>query len=126
VLVDRAGHGHPLLGYYHITYQPLRDSAGHITAITASAVEVTDQVLARQQVQNLNEELEIRVAARTAETEAALREAQAQREQLREQQGLLRQILGQVPASVATLHGPEHRFSFSNDRYKRYPPTGPC
>ncbi|GAA4503472.1 hypothetical protein GCM10023172_28370 [Hymenobacter ginsengisoli] len=40
-----------------------------------------------------------------------------EREQLRQQQRLLRQILGQVPASVATLSGPEHRFSFFNEHY---------
>ncbi|QKG58448.1 PAS domain-containing protein [Hymenobacter sp. BRD128] len=117
VHVDRAGTGHATLGYYHITYQPLRDGQGHITAITVSAIDVTDQVLARQQMQGANEELETRVAERTAETQAILRTAEQQREQLREQQGLLRQILGQVPASVATLSGPEHRFSFFNDHY---------
>ncbi|WP_201979967.1 PAS domain-containing sensor histidine kinase [Hymenobacter rubidus] len=118
VRVDRRGNGHPDLGYYHITYQPLHDGQGHITAITASAVDVTHQVLARQQVQQLNDELETRVTERTAEAHAALREAQNQREQLNEQQGLLHQILGQVPASVATLMGPEHRFVFFNDQYR--------
>jgi signal transduction histidine kinase len=105
-------------GYFNIIYQPLRDGQNHITGIIASAVEVTEQVRARQQMQQLNEELELRVAARTQETQAALREAQAQREQLREQQGLLRLILGQVPAAIATLSGPEHRFSFFNDQYQ--------
>ena len=116
--VPRQGHGQPVRGYYNIVYQPLRDDRNGITGIVASATEVTGQVLARQQVQQLNDELEVRVAARTAETQAALREAQAQREQLREQQGLLRQILGQVPASVATLIGPEHRFAFFNEQYQ--------
>ncbi|MGI4874101.1 MAG: PAS domain-containing protein [Janthinobacterium lividum] len=74
---------------------------------------------ARQQLQHLNEELETRVAARTQETQAALREAQDQREQLRMQQGLLSQILGQVPAAIATVSGPEHRFSFFNEHYQR-------
>ena len=40
-----------------------------------------------------------------------------ERVQLREQQSLLSQILGQVPAAVATLGGPEHRFSFFNTHY---------
>ncbi|WP_460501357.1 PAS domain-containing sensor histidine kinase, partial [Hymenobacter agri] len=34
------------------------------------------------------------------------------------QQALLGQILGQVPAAIATLHGPEHRFSFFNEPYQ--------
>ncbi|AMJ65303.1 PAS domain-containing protein [Hymenobacter sp. PAMC 26628] len=153
VRVDRAGDGRPTLGYYHIAYQPLRDGQGHIVGITASAADVTAQVLARQQVQGLNEdlaaineelrasneeflvnnaalaeaqqalgalnrELEARVAARTEEVRAALAEAEAQREQLRVQQGLLRQVLGQVPAAIATLMGPQHHYSFFNDQYQ--------
>ncbi len=104
--------------YWDFVYVAMYEDDGRIYGAMVVATEVTEQVLARQQVQQLNDELEVRVAARTAETQAALREAQAQREQLREQQSLLRQILGQVPASVATLIGPEHRFAFFNDRYQ--------
>ena len=43
-------------GYFNITYQPLYEEQ-RITGILASALEVTDQVLARQQVQHLNQEL---------------------------------------------------------------------
>jgi signal transduction histidine kinase len=75
--------------------------------------------LARTQLalRQLNEELEARVAARSREVQAALREAEQQREHLRTQQRLLRQILGQVPAAIATLAGPEHRYSYFNDNY---------
>jgi len=44
-------------GYYNFTYQPLRDEPGHLGAITCVAIDVTTQVLAREQVQDLNEEL---------------------------------------------------------------------
>ncbi|RZK93074.1 MAG: PAS domain-containing protein, partial [Hymenobacter sp.] len=71
----------------------------------------------QQALRQLNEELEARVEARSREVQAALREAQQQREQLRTQQRLLSQILGQVPAAIATLTGPEHRYSFFNDNY---------
>jgi PAS domain S-box-containing protein len=40
------------------------------------------------------------------------------RQQVRHQQGLLRQIMQQVPAAIATLHGPEHRYSFFNNGYQ--------
>ncbi|MFD1872348.1 sensor histidine kinase [Hymenobacter bucti] len=43
--------------------------------------------------------------------------APAHATQLAEQQTLLRQILRQVPAAVATLSGPEHRYTFFNDQY---------
>jgi signal transduction histidine kinase len=36
-----------------------------------------------------------------------------------EQQMLLSLILGQVPAAIATLSGPEHRFSFANAQYQQ-------
>ncbi|MGI4865460.1 MAG: PAS domain-containing sensor histidine kinase [Janthinobacterium lividum] len=134
--------------YYNFVYQPLYDAQGQVLGVVDVAIEVTEQVLARQQVQQvqqlneqlaasnseylaanqalrqaqqalqrLNEELEARVAARTAETRAALHEAERQREQARVQQGLLQQILGQVPAAIATLGGPEHRFTFFNEPY---------
>jgi PAS domain S-box-containing protein len=44
-------------GYYSFTYQPLRDEQGHLGAITCVAIDVTLQVMARQQVQDLNEDL---------------------------------------------------------------------
>lgn len=37
---------------------------------------------------------------------------------LAEQQSLLQQILWQVPAAVATLSGPTHRYTFFNDQYR--------
>jgi PAS domain S-box-containing protein len=45
------------IGYYNYTYQPLRDEQGLVAAITCVAVDVTQQVRARQQVQDLNQEL---------------------------------------------------------------------
>ncbi|RFP63557.1 PAS domain-containing protein [Hymenobacter lapidiphilus] len=118
VHINRIGTGELVSGYFNIAYQPQRDTRQRVTGIIASATEVTAQVLARQQVQQLNDELELRVTVRSAEVRAALHEAEHQREQLREQQGLLRQILGQVPAAVATLIGPEHRFQFVNEQYQ--------
>jgi signal transduction histidine kinase len=38
--------------------------------------------------------------------------------QLTEQQALLSLILKQVPAAIATLNGPEHRYSFANAQYQ--------
>jgi PAS domain S-box-containing protein len=44
-------------GYFNFVYQPLRDAHGQLSSIACVAVEVTEQVLARRQVQALNEEL---------------------------------------------------------------------
>ncbi|OGX84583.1 PAS domain-containing sensor histidine kinase [Hymenobacter glacialis] len=105
--------------YWDFVYVPMHEADGSIYGAMVVATETTEQVRARQQLQQLNNELEQRVAARTAETRVALVEAEQQREQLRVQQGLLSQIIGQVPAAIATLSGPEHRYSFFNDQYQR-------
>ncbi|GAB3844308.1 hypothetical protein GCM10028822_01460 [Hymenobacter terrigena] len=74
---------------------------------------------AQHALRELNQELEARVADRTHALNQALAETEEQREHLRKQQRLLTQVLSQVPASVATLEGPEHRFSFFNAAYQR-------
>ncbi|MBC6612153.1 PAS domain-containing protein [Hymenobacter sp. BT507] len=132
--------------YFNFVYQPLYDAGNEVIGVIDIAIDVTEQVLARQKVQELNEELqatneeylnantaldhtqqalqllneelETRVAQRTQEAQAALRETEHQREQLQVQQSLLQQIMGQVPAAIATLSGPEHRYSFFNDQYR--------
>ncbi|MBF9144270.1 PAS domain-containing sensor histidine kinase [Hymenobacter properus] len=103
--------------YWDFVYVPMYEPDGRIYGAMVVATEVTTQVLAHQQMQQLNEELELRVTARSAEARAAQFEAEQQREQARHQQALLGQILRQTPAAIATLTGPEHRFSFFNDEY---------
>ena len=73
---------------------------------------------AQQALRELNQELETRVADRTHALTQALAETERQRESLRQQQRLLSQVLSQVPAAVATLEGPEHRFTFFNPSYQ--------
>jgi PAS domain S-box-containing protein len=132
--------------YWNFVYLPVRQEDGQITGVMVVANEVTEQVVARQQVQDLNKQLEYlnqalhtsneellanqeevllvqqhlegRVAERTQQLEAALQEAQQQRAQVSRQQHQLDTILGQVPAAIATLRGPEHRYSFFNDGYQ--------
>ncbi|WP_185816904.1 PAS domain-containing protein [Hymenobacter metallilatus] len=69
-------------------------------------------------LQQLNQELEARVLVRTRLLADSLEETENQRQQVQRQQQQLLQILGQVPASVATLEGPEHRYSFFNTSYQ--------
>ncbi|RPD44154.1 PAS domain S-box protein [Hymenobacter sediminis] len=97
-------HGRPEVVYWNFVFQAERQPDGRISGIISVGTEVTEQVRARQQVEQLNQELEARVRART--------------EQLSQQQALLQQILGQVPAAIGTLTGPEHRYTFFNDRYR--------
>ena len=57
VTLDRAHAGRPALGYINFEFQPLYDEQARVSGLIAIGIEVTDQVLARQQVQTLNEEL---------------------------------------------------------------------
>ena len=118
-----AGSGEPQLRYYNAVFLPLQNGQGEITGIINLAFDVTALVASRRQLQQLNEDLELRVTARSAEARAALHEAEQQREHARQQQALLGQILRQVPVSIATLSGPAHRFTFCNEPWW---PAAPC
>lgn len=141
VQLDHYNEGRPDLEqrYYNFIYQAHRNLDHEIDGILVFAYEVTPQVQARQKVQELNEELAVineeltasneeylntnAALARTQqELQALNRELEARvqerTQQLAEQQQLLSRILSQVPAAVATLSGPQHRFSFFNEGYK--------
>ena len=132
--------------YWNFVYLPVREHDNQIVGVMVVATEVTEQVVARQQVQDLNQQLatlnqalhesnqellvnqeevllvqqqlEGRVHERTQQLQAALRETEQQRVQVQQQRRQLDYILGQVPAAIATLSGPEHRFSFFNETYE--------
>ncbi|SDY53148.1 PAS domain-containing sensor histidine kinase [Hymenobacter psychrophilus] len=57
VQLDRAHTGQPCLGYFNFAFQALHDGTATISGLVAIGTEVTDQVVARQQVQELNERL---------------------------------------------------------------------
>jgi PAS domain S-box-containing protein len=57
VRFDRDGDGEAEDGYFNFVYHPLRDADDRVYGILAHAVEVTDQVLARRQVEQKAEEL---------------------------------------------------------------------
>ncbi|MBV6406953.1 MAG: Adaptive-response sensory-kinase SasA [Rhodocyclaceae bacterium] len=60
-----------------VRFEVFRDANGHPVHALGTAQDVTEQVLAREEVQRLNDELEARVAARTAELTAANRELES-------------------------------------------------
>jgi PAS domain S-box-containing protein len=69
LMLDRNGDGQLTEGYFNFTYQPLLDAAGQVEAVMLFAVEVTEQVRARQAAE---EALAYRQRA-----EAALRQSEA-------------------------------------------------
>jgi signal transduction histidine kinase len=126
--------------YWDFVYVPMYEADGSIYGAMVVATEVTEQVEARRQLEEkerqtnfLNEELQAaneEILANNAELEytqqqlrqlnEALEARVAERTyQLEEQQRLLRQVLTQMPAAVATLSGPEHHFAFANAGYQQ-------
>jgi PAS domain S-box-containing protein len=107
----RAHLGKPNLGYYHVTYQPWRSVGDEVIGVVTVAIEVTDQVLARQQLEQLNQELEARVQERTQQAHAAQAEAERQR-------GRLAQLIAEAPAAICVLSGPDFVYELVNPRYQ--------
>ena len=117
--------------YYNFVYQPLYNEQKEIIGVVDVAIDVTEQVEARQKIEQsqrkvqalneelrttneeltrakttleqLNSELEERVAARTQEARQAQQEAEQQRERLE-------RLFMQAPAIVNIQLGPEHVF----------------
>ena len=96
VPLDFAGTGQPELLYLNAFYLPLRDAHGQVDGVLDFTFDVTEQVMARQQLQALNQELETRVAQRTREVEAARQR--------------LDQAFRQAPFYLNLYRGPEHVF----------------
>jgi PAS domain S-box-containing protein len=134
-------------GYFNFVYQPLYTVEGALLGVLEIAVDVTEQVQGRQEVQNLNEELataneelqaaneefflnnealthaqlqfrqlnqelESRVAERTAALLAAQHEAEHQRERLE-------RFFSQAPAAICILDGPDFVFELVNEVYQQ-------
>ena len=76
------------------------------------------QLREREELAARNEELHARNEHYRMANTALLADQQQLRRLHVAQQDLLEQILRQVPVAIATLSGPEHRFSFANARYQ--------
>ncbi len=80
-LIDREGRRDTV--YWNFVYQPLHGAEGQVEGVTVVAAEVTEQVVARRQLQQLNQELEARVFERTQAQRHAQTEAVAATQRLR-------------------------------------------
>ena len=105
--------------YYNFVYQPFYDAQGAVQGVLNVALEVTEQVRARQQVQALNEEL----LAVNAELQAATDHLEHARAEAEEQRARLHEVLWQLPAMVATYRGPGHVYDFVGPLYQKYFPA---
>jgi len=95
--------------YYDFFFLALRNAQGQISGVLNFSYDVTAQVLARQQVEQLNHELEAHVQQRTHEVEAARAEAVEQRNRM------LR-LFGQAPAVINLFAGPDHIWTLVHPR----------
>ncbi|WP_170934876.1 PAS domain-containing protein [Hymenobacter gelipurpurascens] len=102
--VDFAGTGHPQQVYLNLSFHALRDGQGCIDGLLDFSTDVTEQVRARRQLEQLNQELETRVQERT-------REAERQRQQWE-------QLFLRVPAAICIFDGPEWVYEFVNPDYQ--------
>ncbi|MGI4741000.1 MAG: PAS domain-containing protein [Janthinobacterium lividum] len=118
VTLERAHLGQPDQGYYHVTYQPWRAEGEGIIGVITIAAEVTEQVLACQQLEQLNQELEARVQRRTRQARKAQAEAERQRTRLA-------QLIEEAPAAICVLSGPDFVFELVNPRYQALFPDRP-
>ncbi|CAN5908738.1 hypothetical protein BH11GEM1_BH11GEM1_35440 [soil metagenome] len=94
VPIDRDGDGVPEEYIFNVSYQPLRNRAGEVYAVTSLSTDVTEQVRAR------------------GIADAAAREVAHARRQLE-------LVFSQAPTAIAVLDGPEHRFVLANPSYNR-------
>jgi len=112
VRLPRLEAGVPVQAFVNFGFHPLRDAQQQVVSVLALGVEVSEQVRARQQVEQLNQELEAQVQARTQEAEAARAEAERQR-------GELERIFEQAPAAIAVYRGPTYTIELANSTVAR-------
>ncbi|SNC68043.1 PAS domain S-box-containing protein [Hymenobacter gelipurpurascens] len=109
--IDRTNSGQREPLYFNFTYQATHTPAGEIEGVLLFAYDVTTQVVARQQVQQLNGELEARVTERTQALQQAQLEAERQRTRLH-------RFFMQAPAAICILDGPELVYELVNPGYQ--------
>ncbi|WP_139925610.1 PAS domain-containing protein [Hymenobacter sp. DG01] len=145
--LDRTNSGRLEPVYFNFIYEPVRAAPELITGVTIFAYDVTEQVVARQQVQRLNEELaeaneEMQAANEELQTNnVALQQAQQQLRQLNlelearvlsrtrqvqaaraaaeNQRAHLERLFMQAPAAICILTGPQLVFELVNPAYQQ-------
>ena len=135
--------------FLDFVYQPLTDSAtGERVGVVAHGSDVTDQVLARREIERLlgeseegrrrleeaNEQLEqqqmeLELTAQQLQENATELEAQTEaldeaNSQLVLSEKRLRDVFDQAPLALAVLTGPEHTYTLVSPRYAETPGGG--
>ncbi|RZK22609.1 MAG: PAS domain S-box protein [Hymenobacter sp.] len=111
-----SGRGQQL--FINTLYHPLRNSQGEINGVLDFSYDVTEQVRARQQVQQLNQDLEVRVADATQAALALQADVLAAAQRQVQERETFYQVFTQTPAAISLKRGPEHRYVFVNTGYQ--------
>ncbi|MGI4741609.1 MAG: PAS domain-containing protein [Janthinobacterium lividum] len=105
--------------YWNFVYLPLREADGHVSGAMVVATEVTEQVRARQQVQQLNDDLEARIGERTQTALALQADLLASAQRQAQEREAFYQVFEQTPALVQLLRAPGHRVEYVNPAYQQ-------
>jgi signal transduction histidine kinase len=108
---DFHGNGQPVQVFLNISLHPLRNVQGHLDGVLDFTYDVSEQVRARRQLEQFNQELEARVQARTHEVEAARATTERQRRQWED-------LFRTAPAGICIFDGPEWVYQFINPAYQ--------
>jgi signal transduction histidine kinase len=100
VMLDRQGTGHAEEVFVDFVYQPLKSSDGTAYGVMAHAVETTEQVLSRRQIERL-----------AAERQVLQHAAEIERERLAE-------VFQQAPAAIAVTKGKDHVLVTTNPLFR--------
>ena len=115
-------HGRQEVVYWNTVFEPQRDADGRIRGIFTVGTDVTEQVRARQQVEQLNHELEARVQERTQAALALQAALLAAARQQADQRALLYQVFEETPAAICIQRGPAHCYEYVNAAYQAFFP----
>ena len=122
---DFQGNGQPEQVFLNLYLHPLHNAQGEVDGVLDFSYNVTEQVRARQQVQQLNQELEARVQQRTGEALALQADLLAAAQRQAEARETFYQVFEQTPAAICIQRGPAHRYEYANQAYQDFFPGRP-
>ncbi|WP_027386050.1 PAS domain-containing sensor histidine kinase [Chryseobacterium gregarium] len=96
--------------YCNFVYQPLKDESGAIDSIMLTASVVSEQVISRNKIQSLNEEL-LAINEELSRSQELLLTSNLD---LKTSENKLNKILSDLPAPVVVLTGPDQIISTTN------------
>jgi signal transduction histidine kinase len=112
---DFRGTGEPEQVFLNLYLHPLHNAQGEVNGVLYFSYNITEQVRARQQLEQLNQELEARVQQRTQQALALQADLlAAAQQQARE---MFYQVFAQTPAAICIQRGPAHHYEFANQAY---------